>query len=287
MLPGFRFLLAATLLTISLLVFGLGAAALLRASHERFASLPKQPVLAPVFTQTVDAAPSTLSMLRVEQAPDVDTSAVAGVTPRFDTLLPTDRIATLSIAPRVEEPAPAPPVVIEPEPEVKAEMAQEPPKVEGQPEPAPEPVQNAAPVAPPVEPAAIAKMEEPAKIETPATAAPKAASSQIAAVSEPEMTGSTPAPQIGIEPPLINAKPIRKPPTPRDRPIGADVVAALPGPVAAASAPDIARPAIRRRKPAVKRALVKPKRRVVSRPAPQRPAVQNPVSPFGAAPFGT
>ena len=33
MLPGFRFLLAAILLSASILVFGLGAAALLRATH--------------------------------------------------------------------------------------------------------------------------------------------------------------------------------------------------------------------------------------------------------------
>src|SRR5690242_6775144 len=37
MLPGIRFLLAAILLSISIVVFGLGAAALLRAAHEDFA----------------------------------------------------------------------------------------------------------------------------------------------------------------------------------------------------------------------------------------------------------
>jgi hypothetical protein len=40
MLPGFRFLLAAIVLSMSVLVFGLGAAALLRAAHEEFASTP-------------------------------------------------------------------------------------------------------------------------------------------------------------------------------------------------------------------------------------------------------
>ena len=38
MLPGFRFLFAAIVLSMSVLVFGLGAAALLRAAHEEFAS---------------------------------------------------------------------------------------------------------------------------------------------------------------------------------------------------------------------------------------------------------
>jgi hypothetical protein len=40
MLPGFRFLLAAIVMCMSVLVFGLGAAALMRAAHEDFASNP-------------------------------------------------------------------------------------------------------------------------------------------------------------------------------------------------------------------------------------------------------
>jgi hypothetical protein len=40
MLPGFRFLFAAILLSTSVLIFGLGAAALLRAAHEEVASAP-------------------------------------------------------------------------------------------------------------------------------------------------------------------------------------------------------------------------------------------------------
>src|SRR6516165_9517964 len=40
MLPGFRFLLAAILLSVSILVFGLGAAALFRTAHEEFAANP-------------------------------------------------------------------------------------------------------------------------------------------------------------------------------------------------------------------------------------------------------
>ena len=40
MLPGFRFLFSAIVFCISILVFGLGAAALLRAAHEQFASRP-------------------------------------------------------------------------------------------------------------------------------------------------------------------------------------------------------------------------------------------------------
>ena len=40
MLPSFRFLFAAIVLSMSILVFGLGAAAMLRTAHEEFASNP-------------------------------------------------------------------------------------------------------------------------------------------------------------------------------------------------------------------------------------------------------
>ncbi|NGX97091.1 MAG: hypothetical protein G4V63_18300, partial [Candidatus Afipia apatlaquensis] len=67
MLPGLRILFATTVLAISILIFGLGAAALLRAAHEEFASLPswrlaQQPMLAPQF----EMSGPTLAMLRVE-----------------------------------------------------------------------------------------------------------------------------------------------------------------------------------------------------------------------------
>jgi hypothetical protein len=69
MLPGFRFLFAAIMLSMSLLVFGLGAAALLRAAHESFASnsswraAPEVP-----FAQHPDTTPPMLATLRVEPA---------------------------------------------------------------------------------------------------------------------------------------------------------------------------------------------------------------------------
>src|ERR1700709_1455629 len=68
MLPGFRFLFAATVLSMSVLIFGLGAAALLRAAHEEFASIPSRRAPPEVmFPQRDDAGP-TLAMLRVEPA---------------------------------------------------------------------------------------------------------------------------------------------------------------------------------------------------------------------------
>jgi len=74
MLPGFRFLLAAIVLSISVLVFGLGAAALLRAAHEEFASTPAWRVAPePKFAQQNESPPEepmpVLAKLRVEAEP--------------------------------------------------------------------------------------------------------------------------------------------------------------------------------------------------------------------------
>jgi hypothetical protein len=70
MLPGFRFLFAAIVLSISILVFGLGAAALLRAAHEEFVSNPAWHA-APdaTFTQQIEATRPVLAMLRVDTPP--------------------------------------------------------------------------------------------------------------------------------------------------------------------------------------------------------------------------
>jgi hypothetical protein len=70
MLPGFRFLFAAIVLSMSMLVFGLGAAALLRAAHEAVASNPSWRA-APenVFAQQGETNRPILGMLRVEPQP--------------------------------------------------------------------------------------------------------------------------------------------------------------------------------------------------------------------------
>src|SRR5690349_149530 len=70
MLPGIRFLFAAIVLSMSILIFGLGAAALLRAAHEEVSSVPTRRVMPePVFAQQpVEAPPPTLALLRIEPA---------------------------------------------------------------------------------------------------------------------------------------------------------------------------------------------------------------------------
>jgi hypothetical protein len=83
MLPGIRFLFAAIVLSMSILIFGLGAAALLRAAHEEVASVPTRRVMPePVFAHQVEVPPPTLALLRVEPAapektPDEPAATVA------------------------------------------------------------------------------------------------------------------------------------------------------------------------------------------------------------------
>jgi hypothetical protein len=107
MLPGFRFLFAAILLSMSILVFGLGAAALLRAAHEEFASNPTwRAAPETMFAQQSETTKPVLAMLRVEPAtaeakPAENTRAIA---------VPAEQ--TTSIAPATQAPteqAAAPP----------------------------------------------------------------------------------------------------------------------------------------------------------------------------------
>jgi hypothetical protein len=67
MLPGFRFLFTAIILSMSVLIFGLGAAALLRTAHEEFANHPsRRATPEPMFARLSDGSPPTLALLRVD-----------------------------------------------------------------------------------------------------------------------------------------------------------------------------------------------------------------------------
>ena len=86
MLPGFRFLFTAIILSMSILIFGLGAAALLRAAHEEFANLPSRRVTPePTFARRYDNP--TLALLRIDPpvaekpAENVPAAAVPTATP--------------------------------------------------------------------------------------------------------------------------------------------------------------------------------------------------------------
>jgi hypothetical protein len=76
MLPGFRFLCAAIVLSMSILIFGLGAAALLRVAHEEFSSTPfwraapeTQFAQRGEATNQADATKPVLATLRVNALP--------------------------------------------------------------------------------------------------------------------------------------------------------------------------------------------------------------------------
>jgi hypothetical protein len=67
MLPGFRFLFAAILLSVSLFIFGLGAASFLRAAHQTFTGNPSFRAAPEVaFAQRADTNPPVLAALRVD-----------------------------------------------------------------------------------------------------------------------------------------------------------------------------------------------------------------------------
>src|SRR5512139_808209 len=99
MLPGIRFLLAAIVLSLSVLIFGLGAAALLRAAHEEVASVPTRRVMPePVFAQPVERPVPTLALLRVEPAAP-DTPAAAQPVPEpAPEAVPVPRVETEKLA---------------------------------------------------------------------------------------------------------------------------------------------------------------------------------------------
>jgi hypothetical protein len=108
MLPGFRILFAIVLLSISVLIFGLGAAAFLRSAHENIASAPLWRPIEPPVTARVDLTQPTLAMLRLEPDP-------LPVTPSFKTepapaaIAPAETAApgapTASVEPAANPPA--------------------------------------------------------------------------------------------------------------------------------------------------------------------------------------
>jgi hypothetical protein len=105
MLPGLRFLFAAIVFSMSILIFGLGAVALLRTAHEEFASTPTwRAAPETVFAQPAEATRPVLALLRVdapvtdkasEKVPD---NAPADAAPTAVTSAPAEaeRIATLN-----------------------------------------------------------------------------------------------------------------------------------------------------------------------------------------------
>ncbi|MFZ5736286.1 MAG: hypothetical protein ACOY6K_05325, partial [Pseudomonadota bacterium] len=101
MLPGFRFLFAAITLAVSLLVFGLGAAALLRAAHEQFVNVHtvRPPAITLLARASDTATTPSLSLLRVDPPARPDTAAPAPATAAAVAQSPAPPAATDLAAP--------------------------------------------------------------------------------------------------------------------------------------------------------------------------------------------
>lgn len=198
MLPGFRFLFVAIVLSMSILVFGLGAAALLRAAHEEFANNPSRRA-APeaMFAQQSDAARPVLAMLRIEpqaaeQKASDDVPAVAEpAKPEVGTSQPTepDKVAAL----KPEETSPpeaARPEIPRPKSPAQSEAAQ---PLTGAPA-----VASETKVAAADQPSPPPQVFSPANEAMPAVSEPADASASSAAGSAPTKTAALDGPTVAI-----------------------------------------------------------------------------------------
>jgi hypothetical protein len=248
MLPGFRFLCVAIVLSISLLIFGLGAAALLRAAHQEFASIPsRRPPPEVMFVQREDAAP-TLAMLRVEPSV-VDEKAVEP--PIADPV--QDQPAIIPAPTKVEKP------VAEPDKVAALDTAT--------------PVENAQPSEPPISEAAAPEI--PIQAETQAEADAPSAETKVAAIAE--MT-PVPSNESAVTMPDQASAPIDE-----STRIAETIIATLGGPpvTIGTQTPSKIAPAVK--KHAQARRIVMRRRIAPARVTQHTP--QTPADPF-ARPFG-
>lgn len=269
MLPGLRFLFAAIVLATSLLVFGLGAAALFRAAHEEFASIPaRRAPPEPQFAQQPEAPP-VLAMVRVE--PSAADKAIAD-SPAPAT--PSEPVASEPAAPAEALP-PAEPAKVA---AVKADDAPPVPAASPKPEPqaeAPAPAETTevAPQPPAADPSPAA---QPTPVATEATPAP--AEAKVAAVTDPPATPSEPA--LATPAPAMAAPQPAAPSSPESI-AAASRIATLGGPEVVVEAP--AAPKATEAKKPERNATSKPahrkERRRIVRAPPVRQAVQ--LDPFG------
>ncbi|HEX7923175.1 MAG TPA: hypothetical protein VF583_19620 [Bradyrhizobium sp.] len=267
MLPGLRFLFAAIVLATSLLVFGLGAAALFRAAHEEFASIPaRRAPPEPQFAQQPEPPP-VLAMVRVEPSAADKATADTPASPP-----PSEPAASVPAAPAEALP-PAEPAKVA---AVNADDAPQDPAAKPEPQAeAPAPAQTTE-VAPQPEAADPSLTSQPAPVAT--DAAPTPAEAKVAAVADPPATPSEPV--LATPAPAMAAPEPAAPPSP-EAIAAASRIATLGGPEVVVEAP-AAPKAIEAKKPernaTSKPAHRKERRRIVRTP-PVRQAVQ--LDPFG------
>ncbi|MBR0960186.1 hypothetical protein [Bradyrhizobium japonicum] len=196
MLPGFRFLFAAILLSTSILVFGLGAAALLRATHQQYVSTPswRNGPQEQVFVQVPEPAQPVLAVLRAE--PELPAETTPSLRDQVPTIgLPAsepEQVAALAtdtdVQPQVAAPLADVPAVEPAKPEATMEAA------------VPASTDTLTPAdttaaIPEAKPAATAS--EPAPVDPSAALAASAldvASARLAALNEPATTTVKDAP---------------------------------------------------------------------------------------------
>jgi hypothetical protein len=251
MLPGFRFLIAAIVLSMSMLIFGLGAAALLRAAHEEFASIPsRRPPPETLFAQRDDAGP-TLALARIE--PSAADQKAAMATELSDSA--PDQAAIVSAPPEPEQPA--------------KEADKEPDKIA-----------TLIDAAMPAKDSLLASTSEiPVQIETSAEDDSPSPVAETKLASSAEVT-PTPSPdQVTATAPNQEAAPVESTGIAETR------IATLGGPPVTIETPAPAKiaPSVVRKSAQAKRVVKR--RRVAARARPTQPIAQRPADPFGQ-PFG-
>jgi hypothetical protein len=264
MLPGLRFLFAAIVLSMSILVFGLGAAALLRAAHEEFASNPSwRAAPETTFAQPSDTSKPALAMLRVEP-------------PAAEPKAPENAAA----APPVAEQAPT--ASMPAEPAADASTPAEPERMAALKSEDPSPPETAKPEIPVVETSPPSETA-PAQADAPASAdAPAPAPAEKAKIAATEQDLSPPNEALPAAPEQASA------PASPDIDIASTKIAALGGPPVtiemprpeevAGKKPDDS--AIKKRlqaRRAAQRRRIAQRARVAARQAPQQ---QQPADPF-------
>jgi hypothetical protein len=249
MLPGFRFLFAATVLSVSMLVFGLGAAAMLRAAHEEFASIPsRRAPPEPLFAQPGDAGP-TLAMLRVEPSAADEKAIDPPIAGDMQ-----DLAAIVSTPAEAEKPAAGPDKV--------AVLTATPPE-------------NSPPSEALAPDAAVPEIPIQAEIQVQADAPWSEAETKVAAIAEmtPSNEGAAITPDQAAAPIDDSTR------------IAETRIATLGGPPVTIEAPTPAKiaPAVVRKSTQARRVVKR--RKVAARARPAQQAAQRPADPFGQ-PFG-
>jgi hypothetical protein len=209
MLPGFRFLFAAIVLSMSVLVFGLGAAALLRTAHEQFTSIPsRRAPPEPVFAKANEPPMPTLALLRfeptvLEKAPETVKVPDAVQDNAATTALP-EPLAPAARTPDVTPVEPEKLAALGPEQPGPTELVKpDVPAVDAAPVAAAAPGEAPAAASDEVKPAAIAETSPSPPAIAPATAAEPAtetpspegniAATKIATLGGPAVTTEQPA----------------------------------------------------------------------------------------------